>query len=440
MQQRKNLENIGERILGAVRTELFLDMRFLGPALDALGYVMDLSTRTVGTDAEAIRFNPQYLMDGYLSDPRSLSRTYMHILIHCLFRHMFTAQRVSDPELFSLCADIAAEALIDSMDVPVLKQIPTDFREEQLRKLNDEVRVMTAEKLYRYFSERPRDFALEQKLLYEFGRDDHSFWEKMNKDSGKPKEDSPQNPMRQKEQDWKDRADSTKKLLVTFGPEASDKKGSFAWTLSFEDDDKSDFREFLHKLSAVREEARVDPDSFDYGYYHYGLELYGNVPLIEENEYREACRIDELVIAVDTSASTKGTQVQKFLKETAAILSSQETFFHHVNVHLIECDNQVQRDTCFTDVREVERFAGLFTVHGGMGTDFRPVFQHVEDLRRQGKLERPRALLYLTEGYGIFPEEPTDYETAFVFCAGEDYDDTKVPDWALKLYTKDQFP
>ena len=51
MQQRKNLENIGERILGAVRTELFLDMRFLGPALDALGYVMDLSTRTVGTDA-----------------------------------------------------------------------------------------------------------------------------------------------------------------------------------------------------------------------------------------------------------------------------------------------------------------------------------------------------------------------------------------------------
>ncbi|MBQ9064915.1 MAG: metallopeptidase [Blautia sp.] len=437
MEQRDRLDSLGRKILSEVRTELYLDMHFLGPALDALDYVMDLSTLTIGTDAEVIRFNPQFLMNGFLSYPRALVRTYMHILIHCLFRHMFTASLVSDPELFSLCADIAAEALIDSMDEPVLFEIPGDFREEWLRKLRDEVRVLTAEKLYRYFSEHPRDYSLEEKLKQEFGRDDHGFWEKMNKDSEKPDEKSGQNPVRQREQNWKDRAGSTRKLLVTFGPEASDKKGSLAAALSFEDDSRTDYREFLHRLSAFREETRIDPDSFDYGLYHHGLELYGNVPLIEENEYREVCRIDELVIAIDTSASTKGIQVQKFLKETAAVLSSQETFFHHVNIHLIECDNQVQRDTHFTDVSEVERFGGLFVVHGGMGTDFRPVFRYVEDMRRQGKLEKPRALLYFTDGYGIFPEESQDYETAFVFCSGEDYDDTKVPGWALKLYTKD---
>ena len=31
----------------------------------------------------------------------------------------------------------------------------------------------------------------------------------------------------------------------------------------------------------------VDMDSFDYGFYNYGMTVYGNMPLIEELEYRE---------------------------------------------------------------------------------------------------------------------------------------------------------
>ena len=38
----------------------------------------------------------------------------------------------------------------------------------------------------------------------------------------------------------------------------------------------------------MREEVSVDMDSFDYGFYMYGLQHYGNMPLIEENEFREA--------------------------------------------------------------------------------------------------------------------------------------------------------
>ena len=51
MKTREQLEATGNKILNSVRTELYLSMRFMGPALGSLGFAMDLSTRTVGTDA-----------------------------------------------------------------------------------------------------------------------------------------------------------------------------------------------------------------------------------------------------------------------------------------------------------------------------------------------------------------------------------------------------
>lgn len=89
MKTREQLEATGNKILNSVRTELYLSMRFMGPALGSLGFAMDLSTRTVGTDAVYIRFNPAYLLQTYIERPEILNRTYMHMLMHCLFRHMF---------------------------------------------------------------------------------------------------------------------------------------------------------------------------------------------------------------------------------------------------------------------------------------------------------------------------------------------------------------
>ena len=65
MKTRIELETTGNKILNSVRTELYLSMRFMGPALGSLGFKMDLSTRTVGTDAAFIRFNPTYLLHTY---------------------------------------------------------------------------------------------------------------------------------------------------------------------------------------------------------------------------------------------------------------------------------------------------------------------------------------------------------------------------------------
>lgn len=72
---------------------------------------------------------------------------------------------------------------------------------------------------------------------------------------------------------------------------------------------------------------KVNPDEFDYIFYTYGLKLYENMPLIEPLEYREVKRIREFVIAIDTSGSVAGEQVQRFVQKTYNILKSTESFF-----------------------------------------------------------------------------------------------------------------
>ena len=84
MSYKQQLEQLGNKILNASRTELFLSMRFMGGALDSLGYTIDLTTRTVGTDAVYIRFNPEFLMQLYLAKPVMLNRLYVHMILHCI--------------------------------------------------------------------------------------------------------------------------------------------------------------------------------------------------------------------------------------------------------------------------------------------------------------------------------------------------------------------
>ena len=544
MEQREKLNELGRKVLEASRTEILLEMRFLGPALGSLSYRMDLSTHMVGTDAAAIRFNPTFLTQTYLEQPLRVNRAYLHMLMHCLFRHMFGASLPEHGEeaLWDLASDIAAESVVDSLDYPCLRRSTSDLREQTYEKLHGELGVLTAEKIYHYLDahflmtreeadaawararhileeyeaggraergsakapshcsgcgetgmhcraecsgakapsameavtgEAPskaagqdafeiatndenvrgetedvtqhRPFQTEEKaelfekLRAEFEVDDHQFWGRPQQN--KAGEDAPalKQPNiavqrgSEREEQWEKTARQVE-AEVTANRLASAETGNFDRVLSFSLRRRTSLTEYLKKYTVLREEAQVDPDSFDYGMYYFGMEMYGNMPLIEENEFRESRRIDELVIAIDTSGSTQARLVRLFLDEVAGVLAAGENFFHRVHLHILECDDRVQRDEVVTDMDQIRRYAEGFTVSGGFGTDYRPVFQYVEELRRMGALRNLRGLLYFTDGYGIYPQHPTPYETAFVFLPGSDSSADKVPDWAVKIF------
>ena len=539
MGNRVELDEMGKRILDASRTELYLSMRFLGPALHSLGWIMDLSTAFVGTDAAMIRFNPNYLFQLYVNRPRFLNRTYLHMILHCVFRHMFTAREKEDRELWDLASDIAVDAIIDSMEYRAVAELTPEYRQKWYSRLEEEIHVLTAERIYQYFIERKRNYLEEMQLAQIFAYDDHSFWERMEDEEENPSGENPgqkdsdnspsgntdskndsendsendsghgnddpdskkdsqtgnkennkeenkeknseRNARRQRpsgrqdeggnkdsdrrngdekndekngekntheksvrklkkienlNRQWKETSERMEAELLASGKEASQDRGSLDRILSISNRRRTDYREFLRKFAILREVTTIDPDSFDYGFYNYGLEVYGNMPLIEENEYREMNRIRTLVIAIDTSASCQEILVQRFLNETAAVLRNIGQFFSSSEVHIIECDEHVQDEIVVRDISDLEKYAESFHVKGGFGTDFRPVFSYIEEKRRTGEIRDMEALMYFTDGMGIYPEKPTDYDTAFVFFNDEELDDTKVPDWAMKLYIR----
>ena len=156
------------------------------------------------------------------------------------------------------------------------------------------------------------------------------------------------------------------------------------------------------------------------------------MPLIEPLEYKEVKRIREFVIAIDTSGSTSGELVQKFVQKTYNILKSTESFFSKINLHIIQCDAEIQEDRKITCQEDFDEYLKTMKIRGLGGTDFRPVFEYVERLRQGKEFTNLKGLLYFTDGYGAFPARKPDYDTAFVFVDDE-YNNPGVPPWAIKL-------
>lgn len=433
MENREKLNETGRKILGNTRMELCLSMPFLTAPLNMLDARMDLTTRTIGTDGAEIRFHPFYVMNTFLEHPLRLDRVMLHMLMHCLFRHIAAAPGYEKRELWDLSCDIAAEAVTDSLHSDLLSDVLPDFRVEWYEKLNRSCGVLTAERLYAYFEKNRLDYDTLEDLRGEFSLCDHSFWDREKE----KKRRNPPNvimPPRPTPEQWERQAKSLRTQLETFGKKAGKGGGDLARLLSFEYRERPLYRDFLERFTVLRETPEVDPDSFDYGFYNYGIQRYGNMPLIEENEFREEKRVEELVIAIDTSASCQISLVQKFLNETASVLGERKKYFRHVNIRILECDDRIQGDTRITSIDDLISLSGKFTIHGGGGTDFRPVFRYVDALRNSGELKELRGLLYFTDGFGVYPEKPTDYETAFIFRRDETYADRDVPPWALRLY------
>lgn len=182
---------------------------------------------------------------------------------------------------------------------------------------------------------------------------------------------------------------------------------------------------------------RVNDEEFDHIFYTYGLSTYGNMPLVEPLEYQESHKIKDFVIAIDTSASCRGATVQAFLKKTYNIMQESENFFSKINVHIIQCDSQVQQDVKITERKDFDAFLKNGKLTGFGSTDFRPVFEYVDELVRAGEFEDLKGLLYFTDGYGIYPEQMPSYEAAFIFLK-EDDSAPKVPPWAIRIVLNEE--
>jgi predicted metal-dependent peptidase len=285
-----------------------------------------------------------------------------------------------------------------------------------------EMPVLTAEGIYRRLLRLNLSTYEVAVLQRRFLVDDHGLWDPEQNDDKR----------RQQYEKWQDVSEKTRTGMETVMAGQATGGEAVLEQVRVAVRDDVDSRAFLRRFAVPREVIAVDGDAFDYGFYTYGLRLYGNMPLVEPPETKEEKRIEDFVIAVDTSMSTSGELVRQFLACTYAILRSTETFTRKVNIRILQCDDQIRSDTVIHDLEDLKRYMENFSLQGGSATDFRPVFEHVARLQKEGAFTSLRGLVYFTDGMGIYPAKRPPYETAFILLE-EPPISVKMPPWIIRL-------
>ena len=417
----ERLAEAGRQILMASRDELYLHMRFMDLALSSFFYTSHADAERIAADGRMIYFHPGYLAKLYAKDRRMVNRMYLHLVLHCLFHHL-TGQKNREKELWDISCDIAVESVIDQWKTGAVSLYGTAFRKDIYKRLRKDLKVLTAEGIYKRIREWELTEAEIKRIGEEFVMDSHSFW---------PAKDQPK--MQQEIQNqWQDISEKMELDMETFSQEMSADAGDMVRQMQIENRERYDYREFLKKFAVLKEEIGVDEDSFDYVFYTYGLRMYGNMPLVEPQEWKEVKKVEEFAIVIDTSMSCSGELVKKFLEETYGILKEEETFLHKVNIHIIQCDEKVQEDKKIRDEKELKEYMEHLELKGEGGTDFRPAFEYIARLMEEGEFYSLKGVLYFTDGQGIYPKKKPPFETAFIFME-EEYEDAQVPPWAMKL-------
>lgn len=439
----QRIQNLAAEVVSQSRTNLYLRLRFLGNTIYYLEPANHPDIPTFATDGTHYYYNSFYILKCFRGNDGRIARDYMHSLIHCIFRH-FIITPAMDRNLWDLCCDIAAENLIESLNSPLFSCPEITVQERPyLIDFSKTVPSMSAEKLYVYLSESDLELHDFEQFRDIFSRDHHDLW--YTSDDLQPSSraldaaaeeittnaESAQSEMAEK---W---ADLAREISLSLQQEHAQELVAFRKALQLDTNDSIDYSAFLQRFAAPRENLTTDLDSFDYIFYTYGLSLYRNLPLIEPLEYKTTQHIRDFVIAIDTSGSISDQLVETFLKTTCSILQSTATQSSEISIYILQCDDQIQSAVHLKSEADIQAYIDHLFVQGRGETDFRPVFEYVDQLIESDTLSDLCGLLYFTDGDGIYPSYCPPYETAFIFPAGNAPVPTAVPSWIIRVCLTD---
>ena len=473
---RERIEKAAADVMGMARNQLVVNFRFMDPAVGRLKLLAADEVSGASTDGECIAYNPIDVLRLYRAEKSAVPRLYMHLLLHCVYQHLFVGPSIHR-ELWDLAADMAVENTINELDYPGFETAQAGSQRAVLEKLKGQVKYMTAEHLYRFLMDlagagagggaglaqasgmgssgqgqlqaSPAGSAGKNRsqasvaaqmegLKSLFTKDNHAPWyqsQKLRLSVGLDSQESTPSASQPLKHEWRDVAEHIQVDLEHFAESRRMQglmPGGFIQNLREVNRERYDYTAFLKKFAVMGEAMRVNDDEFDYIYYTYGLKLYKKLPLIEPLEYKEIKAVKEFVIAIDTSASTSGELVQRFVQKTYNILKHEESFFTKINLHIIQCDAAIQEDKKITSQEEFDNYLKTMQIRGLGGTDFRPVFSYVDRLIKEKEFTNLKGMIYFTDGWGTFPARQPDYQAAVVYV-GEDYNNPQVPVWAIRL-------
>lgn len=438
-------------VLNLSKNTLVINLRFMDRAISILRPTSIEEMNGIAVDGVSIYYDPLYVIKAFNKEPMLMNRQYLHMILHCVFQH-FWIETLVNHDYWDLACDIAVEGVINNLNLACVLTNNVDDEKKEIQRLKSKVKYMTAEHIYRFFfNERISDNEI-VRLRNIFSFDTHAIWytrdvsklselnESMNQSISGLGEDIDREMLHEvavgadgKTTDiWERTAKQIQLDLEAFSKKMSDTAGSLTQNLLSVTREKYDYAEFLKKFSVLGEKMKLNMDEFDYIFYTYGMELYENMPLLEPLEYKEIKQVKEFVIAIDTSGSTSGELVQSFVQKTYNILKGEENFFTRFNLHIVQCDSEIQDAVKITSQADFDAYISRMRIRGLGGTDFRPVFRYVDKLVEKHEFINLKGMIYFTDGLGIFPKKQPQYKVAVVYVS-DGYESFDVPAWAIKL-------
>lgn len=416
----RQAQALAEEILNLARNTILMHLRFMDRALGNIRMIPDMNY-TFSGNAMCIRYSPWTLINTYREDQNLVTRNLLHCVLHNVFRHSIVGTGINT-FMWNLATDIAVENSINELHQEYLRTRREAEQQKIIDFLSNELAILTAERIYSFLNSDKVSYVEMSKWCKCFEGDSHDLWYGHGKGKAYVTANVDLDTL------WKDISRRMQTELELF----KNDEGALTQNLRDINRVRYNYTEFLKRFGMNMETMRLSEEEFDNNYYTYGLELYGDIPLIEPLEYRDNRNIRDFVIAIDTSGSVRGEVVQKFVEHTHDILAGEKTFENNLNMYILQCDDSIRDIAHITSREDFDKYLKSMEITGLGRTDFRPVFAYVDKLIRENKLPELRGLIYFTDGKGGFPAQAPDYRTAFIIH-NDSLNEVYVPEWAIKM-------
>ncbi len=165
---------LAREVLKLSRNTLLVHLRFLDMALSRLRpAATDLAE--LATDGQFLAYDPGFVLRRYKQAKETPVQDYLHVVLHCVFRHMYIHSLLDQP-CWDLACDVAVEHTISGLGLRAAAAPREAAQQAELQKLEKELKLLTAEKLYRYFLDRQLPPQEMERLRQLFAADQHDIW------------------------------------------------------------------------------------------------------------------------------------------------------------------------------------------------------------------------------------------------------------------------
>ena len=412
-----------------------------------LSYVFEkLSLLAVGggekisTNGMHLIYNPQkVVITRQNSGIGEIQRQMIHVAVHYLRGDILTYRKCAHKELMG--------AIMDKEVSQIISGAIKGQSLESANTSNDYFKM-------KYDPKAAESFVINAKELY--ASDDHSLWidyRICDKDLEKELLDVLQKMYGKKiaESIVKGFRSIDTELKAKYGCPLYNLLGKNAGEYSINDeteyapsDSSTDYKKVIERLMKEMIVEKESTEILDRNLYCYGLDMYGDVALVEpgEDEIEKKGLKGRLAIAIDTSGSCQGDIANRFLGEVGRLFSQimDGANDNDLEVVLFECDYRITNEEVLKNYEVQKAFAKGRKLTGGGGTSFIPVFDRVKALAdKDGRSFN--GLIYFSDGYGDYPVSNPIEDMPVIFVLpnqGNDeyYESLSFPNYVEKVFMR----